>query len=116
MALIEATDLAGVRVITFLQSEALDFADEALRHFVIDRQNSEDKSSALAVQAFGYLSIHLIIQLREAPRPEEFVHHEIHPEQLRRLPTLSDKVGNCESRLCSKVASSMDSGCNCSST
>jgi len=89
--LVEATDLAGVRVITFLQAEAADFIDESRRQFVIEREHSKDKSSALAVQEFGYLSIHLIIQLRETPRPEDFLHLpglEISDEQLGRLPNL----------------------------
>lgn len=68
----EATDLAGVRVITHLLSDAQAFAREVQREFVIDHRNSEDKRSALRVAEFGYLSNHLIIQLREDPRPDEF--------------------------------------------
>jgi len=86
--LIEATDLAGVRVITHVLSDAKAFAREVRDGFIIDDQNSEDKSEALKVAEFGYLSNHLIIQLKEVPKWEEFspeMQKDIQPGQLERL-------------------------------
>jgi ppGpp synthetase/RelA/SpoT-type nucleotidyltranferase len=86
--LIEATDLAGVRVITHLLSDSRAFAREVRSEFSIDEENSEDKSRALKVAEFGYLSNHLIISLPEAPSRKEFapeMRSKINVRQLKRL-------------------------------
>ncbi|WP_297598989.1 hypothetical protein [uncultured Cetobacterium sp.] len=61
-----ATDLCGIRVITFLESETK-IVENFLRHtFIIDESKSEDKSENLGEDKVGYKSIHLVATLPES--------------------------------------------------
>lgn len=59
----EITDLAGVRVITYVESEARKVAELVERLFDIDREQSIDKSNELGVNRVGYRSIHYVASL-----------------------------------------------------
>lgn len=53
-------DLAGIRVITYVESEAIKVADIVKKLFNIDDAESVDKSKILGVDKVGYRSIHYI--------------------------------------------------------
>ena len=67
----EVTDLAGVRVIVPLLADVQSFAEAVDKEFVVEGSRSVDKRAELGAEQFGYLSRHLIIQLREPPSLEE---------------------------------------------
>lgn len=56
----EIKDLAGIRVITYVESEARKAADIIEKLFEIDLENSIDKSKVLGVDKVGYRSLHYI--------------------------------------------------------
>lgn len=56
----EIKDLAGIRVITYVESEALKVANIIKNLFDINNEESIDKSKILGVDKFGYRSIHYI--------------------------------------------------------
>lgn len=60
-----ATDLCGLRVITFLESETKIVENYLRSIFSIDESNSEDKSDNLGEDKVGYKSIHLVGTLPE---------------------------------------------------
>jgi putative GTP pyrophosphokinase len=59
----EVTDLAGIRVITFIESDATAAAELLQRSFVPHPEKSLDKSEELGDSQVGYRSIHLIFEL-----------------------------------------------------
>ncbi|MGL4653498.1 GTP pyrophosphokinase [Cetobacterium sp.] len=61
-----ATDLCGLRVITFLESETKIVENYLRSIFSIDESNSEDKSDNLGEDKVGYKSIHLVGTLPES--------------------------------------------------
>ncbi|MGL4672388.1 GTP pyrophosphokinase [Cetobacterium sp.] len=60
-----ATDLCGLRVITFLESETKIVENYLRAVFSIDESNSEDKSDNLGEDKVGYKTIHLVATLPE---------------------------------------------------
>lgn len=62
----EITDLAGVRVILYHASDVQPVIDLLRRQFSVDEENSTDKADELAVDAFGYRSVHVVVELSEA--------------------------------------------------
>jgi putative GTP pyrophosphokinase len=56
----DITDLAGIRVITYVESEAIKAADILKNVFDIDIEKSIDKSSVLGVDKVGYRSQHYV--------------------------------------------------------
>lgn len=59
-SLFQVTDLVGIRVITYFENE-LDYLCQLIEeHFLIDRENSVDKSK-LETDRFGYKSVHYVI-------------------------------------------------------
>lgn len=58
-----ATDLCGIRVITFLESETRIVESFLRKVFLIDEKRSEDKSKTLGEDKVGYKSIHLVASL-----------------------------------------------------
>ncbi|MGL5050099.1 MAG: GTP pyrophosphokinase [Fusobacteriaceae bacterium] len=58
-----ATDLCGIRVITFLESETKIVEKFLRKIFFIDEKRSEDKSDTLGEDKVGYKSIHLVASL-----------------------------------------------------
>jgi putative GTP pyrophosphokinase len=62
----ECTDILGVRIITYIESD-VDRASEILtRCFLVDRTRSLDKRALLEVDRVGYRSVHFIASLGEA--------------------------------------------------
>jgi ppGpp synthetase/RelA/SpoT-type nucleotidyltranferase len=62
----QLTDLCGGRVMTETQAD-VDAMCKVIREiFVIDEANSPDIRSRLEIAEFGYLSLHLVVQLRDA--------------------------------------------------
>lgn len=59
----EVTDLTGIRIITYYEDEVDQVAAFIRAHFSIDEENSVDKRKNLAPDRFGYLSLHLIVNL-----------------------------------------------------
>jgi ppGpp synthetase/RelA/SpoT-type nucleotidyltranferase len=57
------TDLAGVRVISFLNSHVIQISEAIRSLFAVDENNSSDKNSALGGDRVGYRSIHVVCQL-----------------------------------------------------
>jgi putative GTP pyrophosphokinase len=59
----EITDFAGIRVITFIESDAAAAAELLRRSFIPHPEKSLDKSDELGDSQVGYRSIHLICEL-----------------------------------------------------
>ena len=59
----EITDLAGVRIITYFPSEVDKIIPIIEKQFTIDRKNSIDKRKTTDPAAFGYASVHLVVEL-----------------------------------------------------
>lgn len=59
----EITDLAGVRVILYYQEDVQKVYDLLQAEFAVDKERSTDKSNDLAVDQFGYTSIHVVAKL-----------------------------------------------------
>ncbi|NII27730.1 (p)ppGpp synthetase [Pseudoflavitalea sp. X16] len=66
--LTDITDLAGVRIITYLESDVDIVADLIIAEFEIDKENSVDKRK-LQTNEFGYKSLHYVISLN-SPRKD----------------------------------------------
>lgn len=62
----EVTDLAGIRVITFIESDALKVNELIKNSFNVDDSKSLDKSDELGIDKFGYRSFHFVCDLGEA--------------------------------------------------
>lgn len=64
--LTDLTDLAGLRIITYL-AEDVDLVAKAIEEeFSIDSSNSIDKRRLLAADRFGYLSMHHVLSLNDS--------------------------------------------------
>lgn len=61
----EITDLAGIRVITFIESDALKVNELIKESFSVDDSKSLDKSGDLGIDKIGYRSFHFICDLGE---------------------------------------------------
>jgi len=59
----EVTDLAGIRIITFIDSDVKKVGDLIKTSFNIHRQESLDKTDELGIDRFGYRSLHFICDL-----------------------------------------------------
>jgi ppGpp synthetase/RelA/SpoT-type nucleotidyltranferase len=59
----EMTDLIGLRVLVYYREDVDEVCDVLKQEFSIDRDNSVDKSAALDVDRFGYLSVHYVATL-----------------------------------------------------
>ncbi|MDN5199931.1 hypothetical protein QQ008_01120 [Fulvivirgaceae bacterium BMA10] len=59
----EMTDLSGIRIITYYQDDQDKIIECIKSEFKIDEKNSEDKRNKLKPHEFGYLSVHLIVEL-----------------------------------------------------
>ena len=59
----QITDYSGIRIITYVESD-LDAISKLIEsHFIIDPENSIDKSKSLGIDKVGYRSIHYIAKL-----------------------------------------------------
>lgn len=61
----EVTDIAGVRVITYYDSDVERVAKIVEREFCVDAENSINKRDALAPDKFGYCSVHYVVSMNE---------------------------------------------------
>ena len=61
----EIQDLAGVRIITYVNSDVKRICDIIEREFIIDKENSVNKIEELGTDKVGYMSIHYIARLSE---------------------------------------------------
>ncbi|MDD2871053.1 MAG: hypothetical protein PHS49_03605 [Candidatus Gracilibacteria bacterium] len=66
--LVEITDLLGIRIISYVESEIPKICEIIKSNFEIDSLNSLDKSSLLGKNQVGYKSIHYIASLNSARR------------------------------------------------
>ncbi len=66
------TDLVGIRIITYYEDQIDQVAKLIRQEFCVDEDNSVDKRKMLAPDRFGYLSLHLIVNLsaEQAKLPE----------------------------------------------
>ena len=60
----DITDICGIRIITFLESDVDKVADIVETEFKVDRENSIDKRK-LKVDQFGYKSLHYVVELNK---------------------------------------------------
>lgn len=59
----EITDVCGIRIITYTNSDVKSIRDLIETHFSIDADHSEDKAEKLQENEVGYLSVHYIAKL-----------------------------------------------------
>ncbi|MFF7860757.1 GTP pyrophosphokinase [Pseudomonas monteilii] len=59
----QLTDLSGVRVIVFFESEVQKVSDLIRKAFCVDDANSSNKDSSLSVNQIGYRSVHFVCEL-----------------------------------------------------
>lgn len=62
----DITDLCGLRIITYFESDVEQIGTLLKEKLEIDQQNSVDKRKLLAPNQFGYLSLHLVASLPAA--------------------------------------------------
>ena len=62
------TDKCGLRVICQSNEDRQLMCDYIRKNFLIDEANSLDKRSDLNVDAFGYLSVHFVVQIRDTDK------------------------------------------------
>jgi ppGpp synthetase/RelA/SpoT-type nucleotidyltranferase len=72
----EVTDIVGIRIITYYLEDIDRICSIIKKEFEIDEKNSLDKSAILAIDQFGYKSVHYIVSLssvrRDLPEWTEF--------------------------------------------
>lgn len=61
----EITDLAAVRIITYVESDIIRIKERISESFSIDESDSGDKTTELGTDRFGYRSLHLICHIGE---------------------------------------------------
>src|SRR5437868_4464764 len=60
----QITDLAGIRVITYVEDEIIKICKVIEDTFDIDKENSSDKSKELGIDKVGYKSVHYIGKIK----------------------------------------------------
>jgi ppGpp synthetase/RelA/SpoT-type nucleotidyltranferase len=61
----DITDLAGIRIISYIESDIRKVSELVKEAFSIDEKNSIDKSQELSADRFGYRSVHFVCELGE---------------------------------------------------
>lgn len=61
----EITDLCGIRIIVYYQKDISTVEKLIKKNFIVDKENSIDKSIILKNNEFGYLSNHYVIKLKQ---------------------------------------------------
>ena len=61
----QITDLAGIRIITYVEDELKGVCNELENIFEIDKEQSLDKSEELGIDRVGYKSVHFIAKIKE---------------------------------------------------
>lgn len=64
-SLSEVTDIAGIRIITYYDSDVERAAKIVEREFYVDKENSINKREALGPEKFGYCSVHYVVSMNE---------------------------------------------------
>src|ERR1051326_369587 len=64
--LLQCSDLAGLRVITYYPDDAVRIADVIRAEFDVDESRSADTAARLNEEVFGYRSIHMVVRLGSA--------------------------------------------------
>jgi ppGpp synthetase/RelA/SpoT-type nucleotidyltranferase len=59
----DITDIAGVRVVTFFEDDVARIAKVIADIFDVQSEHSEDKSTTLGIDRFGYHSVHIVARL-----------------------------------------------------
>ncbi|MFB9262524.1 GTP pyrophosphokinase family protein [Bradyrhizobium erythrophlei] len=59
----QLTDLSGIRIITYLESQALQIAEVIRSTFEVDEANSLDRNDILGSDRIGYRSVHFVCEL-----------------------------------------------------
>ena len=59
----QLTDLSGIRIVTYLESQALQIAEVIRNTFEIDKTNSLDRDEILGSGRIGYRSVHFVCEL-----------------------------------------------------
>jgi ppGpp synthetase/RelA/SpoT-type nucleotidyltranferase len=59
----DITDVAGVRIVTYLANDVDRIARLLVKEFVVDEENSIDKRTILDPDRFGYVSVHHVVSL-----------------------------------------------------
>ena len=62
----EITDLSGVRIISYYNSDVDEISNLIRREFEIDEKNSVDKRKIDEEDRFGYQSSHLVVSLSDS--------------------------------------------------
>ncbi len=62
----QITDICGLRVITYFEEDVRKVSEIFESEFLIDSENSGDKSRALDPDRFGYLSVHYVVSSAES--------------------------------------------------
>ena len=62
--LVDITDIAGIRIITYLYDDVDRVAKLIEREFIVDPENSIDRRATLDPDRFGYVSLHHVVSLR----------------------------------------------------
>ena len=61
----QITDLAGIRIITYVEDEVKQVCETIESAFDIDKDKSLDKSKELGIDKVGYKSVHYVAKLKE---------------------------------------------------
>ena len=64
-SLSEVTDIAGIRIITYYDSDVERAAKIVEREFCVDKENSINNREALGPEKFGYCSVHYVVSMNE---------------------------------------------------
>ena len=64
-SLSEVTDIAGIHIITYYDSDVERAAKIVEREFCVDKENSINKREALGPEKFGYCSVHYVVSMNE---------------------------------------------------
>ena len=64
-SLSEVTDIAGIRIITYYDSDVERAAKIVEREFCVDKENSINKREALGPEKFGYCRVHYVVSMNE---------------------------------------------------
>lgn len=63
---IEMTDLSGIRIIVFFESDIVKVSEIIKKSFTVDNQNSRNQDEKLPVNQTGYRSVHFVCDLGKA--------------------------------------------------
>ncbi len=61
----QITDLAGIRICTYVEDDVHIIAELISEYFIVDKDNSLDKGKSLGIDKVGYKSVHFICKLPE---------------------------------------------------